>query len=162
MREHPPPCCSHLVSAGEATPAAALGGGKARRPGASRGVFSASLYTTWKTRRSCHHHRSHMTRRSSGGDAPGSGDAGPRREALPFLVTDTETQGRPAWVPPQAPPRARPSGEWPVLAAGLYAPNRPLASEDTSVSVVPSDRRRSWERGDICVPKPDGPTRPRR
>lgn len=46
----PHPLHSHLLSAVEAGPAAALGGGKARRPSASRGFFSASLYTTWNTR----------------------------------------------------------------------------------------------------------------
>jgi len=42
----PHPLHSHLLSVVEAGPAAALGGGKARRPSASRGFFSASLYTT--------------------------------------------------------------------------------------------------------------------
>lgn len=42
------PRCSHLLSVVARGPAGALGGGKARRPSASGGLFSASLYTTWK------------------------------------------------------------------------------------------------------------------
>ena len=43
---HHRPSCSHLLSEDVRGPVAARGGGKARWP--SGGLFSASLYTTWK------------------------------------------------------------------------------------------------------------------